>query len=64
LYAAFTAGLVLWLAFLVADELCIAYPVEGTHARLFTAQLATLLSVELLPERGSSSSGAGSPTGR
>jgi hypothetical protein len=63
-YAAFTAGLVLWLAFLVADELCIAYPVEGTHARLFTAQLATLLAVELLPERGASSPGDGNTTGR
>jgi hypothetical protein len=49
LYAAFTAGLTLWAAFLVADEVCIAYPVAGTHLRLFTAQLATLLAVELLP---------------
>jgi hypothetical protein len=51
LYAAFTAGLLLWAAFLVADEVCIAYPVEGTHLRLFTAQLATLLAIELLPDR-------------
>jgi hypothetical protein len=50
LYAAFTAGLALWSAFLVADELFMAYAVEGTHWRLFTAQLATLLVVELLPE--------------
>jgi hypothetical protein len=50
LYAAFTVGLLLWAAFLVADELCIAYAVEGTHWRLFTAQLATLLAIELLPE--------------
>ena len=49
LYAAFTAGLGLWAAFLVADEVCIAYAVEATHLRLFTAQLATLLAVELLP---------------
>jgi hypothetical protein len=49
-YAAFTAGLALWAAFMVADEMCIAYAVEGTHARLFTAQLATLLAIELLPE--------------
>ena len=46
LYAAFTAGLSLWLAFALADEVFVAYPVEGTHLRLFTAQLA----VELLPE--------------
>jgi hypothetical protein len=49
LYAAFTAALMLWAAFLVADEVCIAYAVEATHLRLFTAQLATLLAVELLP---------------
>jgi hypothetical protein len=49
LYAAFTAGLGLWAAFLVADEACIAYAVEATHLRLLTAQLATLLTVELLP---------------
>src|SRR5262249_44326245 len=51
LYAAFTVGLLLWGAFLVADEVCIAYPVAGTHLRLFTAQLVTLLAVELLPDR-------------
>jgi hypothetical protein len=49
-YLAFTAGLSLWAVFLVADEVCIAYAVEGTHLRLFTAQLATLLAVELLSE--------------
>ena len=49
-YAAFTASLTLWLAFALADEVFVAYPVEGTHLRLFTAQLATLLAVELLPE--------------
>jgi hypothetical protein len=52
LYAAFTAGLMLWAAFAVASEICIAYPVEATHIRLFTAQLATLLAIELLPEEG------------
>jgi hypothetical protein len=52
LYAAFTAGLGLWAAFLVADEVCIAYGVEATHWRLFTAQLVTLLAVEWLPEGG------------
>jgi hypothetical protein len=52
LYAAFTAGLTLWLAFLVADEVFITYDVEGTHLRLFTAQLASLVAIELLPEDG------------
>jgi hypothetical protein len=49
-YAAFTVGLTLWAAFVIADEICIAYAVEATHWRLFTAQLATLLAVHLLPE--------------
>jgi hypothetical protein len=40
----------LWAAFVLADELLIAYPVEATHLRLFTAQLATLLTIVLLPE--------------
>jgi hypothetical protein len=49
LYAAFTAGLSLWLAFALADEVFISYPIEGTHLRLFVAQLVTLLAVEWLP---------------
>ncbi len=49
-YAAFTAALSLWLALAIADEVFIAYPVEATHVRLLIAQLATLLTVELLPE--------------
>jgi hypothetical protein len=50
LYAANAAGLALWAAFLLADEVFVAYAVAGAHWRLFTAQLATLLAVELLPE--------------
>jgi hypothetical protein len=57
LYAAFSIGLSLWSAFAIADELFIAYAVEGTHLRLFTAQLATLLAVELLPHASGSESG-------
>ncbi len=49
-YVAFTASLLLWGAFLVADEVLIAYPLAGTHLRLFVAQLVTLLAVELVPE--------------
>jgi len=49
-YLAFTTSLLLWGAFLVADEVLIAYPLAGTHLRLFTAHLVTLLAVELLPE--------------
>ena len=51
LYPAFSAGLALWAAFIMADELLIAYPVEGTHLRLFTAQLVSLLAIVLLPEK-------------
>jgi hypothetical protein len=46
-------GLTLWAAILEADEGCIDYTVATTHLRLFTAQLATLLAVELLPEDAS-----------
>jgi hypothetical protein len=46
--AAFAAGLGLWGAFLLADEVFVAYALGGTHLRPFTAQLATLLAVELL----------------
>jgi hypothetical protein len=51
LYGAFTASLLLWGAFVVADEVLIAYPLESTHLRLFVAHLVTLLAVELLPEK-------------
>jgi hypothetical protein len=50
LYPAFTAGLTLWLAFLVADEFFIAFALTGTHLRLFIAQLGTLLAIEFLPD--------------
>jgi hypothetical protein len=50
-YYAFTSSLLLWGAFLIADEVCIAYPVESTHLRLFIAHLVTLLAIELLPEQ-------------
>jgi hypothetical protein len=49
-YPAFTTSLLLWGAFLIADEVFIAYPLESTHLRLFIAHLLTLLAIELLPE--------------
>jgi hypothetical protein len=49
-YLAFTTSLLLWGAFLVIDEVLVAYSLEGTHLRLFVAHLVTLVSVELLPE--------------
>src|SRR5581483_943096 len=30
-YAAFTTGLLLWGAFMLADEICIAYAIEAAH---------------------------------
>jgi hypothetical protein len=49
---AFAASLALWLPLLVADELFVAYEsgVEASHVRLFVAQLASLMSIHLLPD--------------
>ncbi len=49
-YLAFTTSLLLWGAFLIADEVFIAYPLESSHLRLFVAHLVTLLAIDLLPE--------------
>jgi hypothetical protein len=49
-YAAFTIGLGLWAAFILADEVCLAYLVEATHIRLLVAQLVTLLVIESVQE--------------
>jgi len=43
--------LALWMAFVLADELFIAYPLVGVHLRLVTAQLATFLTLALVPDR-------------
>lgn len=48
--AAFTVSLGLWMAFLLADEILINYSLAGTHSRLLTAHLASLLVVALVPE--------------
>jgi hypothetical protein len=47
--AAFGAGLALWAAFMIADELTIKYAYEQSHELLFTAQLATLIAMYALP---------------
>jgi len=47
---AFTGGLGLWAAFMVADELFAAYEPESAHMRAFTAQLVSLMSMYLLPD--------------
>jgi hypothetical protein len=43
---AFAIGLGLWAAFVIADEIFIAYSVEGTHVQLFIAQLLSLFYVD------------------
>lgn len=47
---AFAVGLALWAAFLLADELTMAYDVASTHVGLLTAQTVTLLAIHLLPD--------------
>lgn len=49
-YLAFLASLGLWAAFMIADELCRAYEQQSSHLLIFTAQLATLLVIGLLPQ--------------
>lgn len=49
-YLAFTVALLLWGAFVVADEVFIAYQLESVHLGLLVAYLMTLLAVDLLPE--------------
>lgn len=44
--AAFTVSLLLWAAFMIADEVFIAYAIEGSHIRLFIAYVGTLLVME------------------
>ncbi len=47
---AFAASLGLWMAFMLADEVFLAYRVESTHRSVFTAQLLTLAVLWLLRE--------------
>lgn len=49
IYTAFGISLGLWAAFLIADEVFVAYPMETTHIQIFIAQLVTLLALYLLP---------------
>lgn len=46
---AFGVSLGLWAAFLISDEVFVAYPMEGVHFPIFIAQLMTLLALYLLP---------------
>lgn len=46
--AASAAGILLWAAFMIADEITIRYAVEQPHELLFVAQLASLVVMHLL----------------
>ena len=45
----FAAGLALWAAFMIADEITIKYAYEQSHELLFIAQLATLVALHVIP---------------
>lgn len=50
---AFTVSLALWAAFIIADEVFIAYhtvDLGGVHMGIVTAQLVSLLAIRLLPD--------------
>jgi hypothetical protein len=46
--AAFAAGILLWAAFMIADEITIKYSFEEPHELLFIAQVASLVVMHLL----------------
>ncbi len=46
---AFTTGILLWAAFMIADEITIKYAMEQPHELLFIAQLASLATLHLIP---------------
>jgi len=50
IHAAFGVSLALWAGFLIAGEFFVHYEYEGIHMRIFTAQLASLLTIRLLPD--------------
>lgn len=50
LYPAFGCGLALMAAFVITDEICIAYDLEAPHLRLLIAMLISLLFIELVPD--------------
>lgn len=46
---AFAVMIPLWFAFMIAEELFLAYSFEPTHLRIMVAQIASLLAIHLLP---------------
>jgi hypothetical protein len=49
--SAFGINLALWAAFMIADEVFLAYPMENVHRAVFTAQLVTLMGIWVLPKQ-------------
>lgn len=47
---AFIAGLLLFIGFMIADELLIAYLIEGTHMHIFLTLLVSMLMIHSLPD--------------
>jgi hypothetical protein len=43
------AGIGLWAAFMIADEITIKYAYEQSHELLFVAQLVSLVAMHVLP---------------
>ena len=50
---AIAVSLTLWGAFVIADELLIAYAIEQAHRQLLGLELITVLFLELVPEQKS-----------
>ena len=48
--AAFLLSVGLWSAFVIADEICVAYPLVAVHFRILIASLASLLTIYVLPD--------------
>jgi hypothetical protein len=48
--SAFGINLALWAAFMIADEVFLAYPIENVHRAVFAAQLITFIAVWVLAE--------------
>ncbi|MFN4260223.1 MAG: hypothetical protein ACK4RK_13080 [Gemmataceae bacterium] len=49
LHLAFGVSLALWAAFMLADEIFMAYQVENVHRSIFLTQIACLLLIRLAP---------------
>jgi hypothetical protein len=51
IHTAFGISMLLWAAFIILEEVFIAYIYEGTHIRLLCFELISLLAIHILPHR-------------